>query len=127
MLDLDFSPWAAEEVRELRGQCTQIAISEMLGVRARLFRRWEREGITSSGWTALLRIYLEEDRDVRPLNCSIAALEELSEILGSYSELARELEVDRSTITRWRYRVGFVPGAHGYGRIVRICFEDVVL
>ena len=127
-LDLDFDPWTGREVRELRGMRTQDAIARLVGVHEGQWRSWEREGVTgSSGWSALLRILEEEDRDVSPLNCSIVAADALADLLGSYSALARSLKVSRRTVTRWRYRLGYVPGTYGYGRLVRICYEDMAL
>lgn len=126
-LDLDFTPWEGADVRKLRGARTQAEAADVFGVNVDQWRVWERDGVPASGWSALLRIHVEEGRDVRPLNCAIAALDALADLLGSYSALARELEVDRRTITSWRYRIGYVPGIYGYGRIVRICYEDMVL
>jgi len=143
-LDFDFSPWTGEDLRNFRKYlwvsraelqshpnypATYPSTSDMaarVGVSAEQWRRWEREGTLANGWSALLRIYEEEGRDIRPINCSVQALEAL-EVLGNYSELALALEVDRRTITKWRYSIGYVPGVYGYGRLVRIVFEDLIL
>jgi len=146
VFDLDFSGWTGAELREYRKElwvtreelrshplsadifpsCPDMAAR--IGVNARTWQQWEREGVPSTGWSALLRIYRDESRDISPINCSLDALDAVSELLdGNYSELARALNVDRRAITYWRYAIGYVPGVLGYGRLVRIIFEDLVL
>lgn len=142
-LDLDFAPWQPAELVELR-KSLWVSRDELvrhpnhpqsypskqdmalrIGVAPDKWRHWERTGVPSNGWAALLRIYEDERREITPLNCAIAALDALAEVVGDYSELARALEVDRRTVNKWRYSIGYVPGRLGYGRIVRICFEDI--
>ena len=142
--DLDFSPWSGADVKELRKSLwaspaeirshknyakthpTCADMAKRVGVFAEQWGRWEREGIQSIGWAALLRIYADEGRDITPINCSIESLDACVGLLGNYTELAQALGVDRRTITKWRYSIGYVPGVLGYGRIVRIVFEDLI-
>jgi hypothetical protein len=145
-LDLDFSPWTGSDLREFRVSlwstlrerarhpsylrcCPSSAdMARRVGVHAERWRQWERDGVPSTGWSALLRVYRDEDfRDIAPINCSISALEAVAETLGNFTELSRALEVDRRTITKWRYSIGYVPGVQGYGRVVRLVFEDIIL
>jgi hypothetical protein len=145
-LDLDFKPWTGPELREFRSSLwstleelrlhpkypkTCPSTSDMatrLGVHPEQYRHWERIGVPPNGWSALIRVYRDEGgRDVSPMNCAIDSLDAIADVLGNYSELASALEVDRRTITKWRYSIGYVPGVQGYGRIVRMVFEDIVL
>ena len=146
VFDLDFASWTGAELREYRKElwvtreelrshplspdifpsCPDMAAR--IGINASTWQQWEREGVPSTGWSALLRIYRDESRDISPLNCSLDALDAVSGLLGgNYSELARALNVDRRAVTYWRYAIGYVPGALGYGRLVRIIYEDLVL
>ena len=144
-LDLDFTPFSAEEVlayrrgfwstmkelaRHPRWPCSHPSVTDMarrVGVHEQCWRDWERQGVEGA-WAALLRVYQEEGRDVSPVDAGLDALEALWVLTErNWSELARWLEVDRRTITKWRYSTGVVPGRYGYGRIVTICYEDLIL
>lgn len=145
MLDLEFEPWTGEELRQFRKSLwvtreerrahenfvrsfpSTTDMARRVGITPDVWRSWELQGVPGHGWSALLRIYRDERRNIHPLDCSIRALEELAAIVGNFSALARELHVDRRTITKWRYEIGCVPGVQGYGRVVRICYEDIIM
>lgn len=141
-LEIDTRPIAGEDVleyrklmwssmRELarhpRWPCSypsQADMAERIGVHVQAWIAWERDGV-SGAWAALLRIYRDERRDVTPVDAGLDELEALMPLAGSWSELARWIGVERGTIEKWR-RACVVPGRYGYGRLVKICYEDMI-
>lgn len=85
--------------------------SELVGVRA-----------------ALARLHLDEGRVVTPTRATLDELDALWRICEqSWTTLAAALgQASRATPHYWRYGCGYVPGGHGAGRLVRICYEDCV-
>ena len=140
--ELDFRPMTAEDVRTYRTLqwstfverlrhprwlCSYPSLPDMatrIGVHVRCWESWERDGV-SGAWAALLRLHRDERRDVSPVDAGVDELELLMPLAGNWSELARWLDVDRRTITKWR-EGGVVPGRYGYGRVVKICYEDMI-
>jgi len=141
-LELDFAPMTSVEVRAYRRSfwsslrelarhprwpCSHPSVADMarrFGVHEQAWLDWERDGV-SGAWAALLRIYRDEQREVRPIDACIEELEGLKDLAGDWSELARWLDVDRRTISKWR-EAGAVPSRFGYGRLVKLCYEDMV-
>lgn len=102
-------------------------MARRFGVDWHTWSNWERDGVETA-WSALFRIYRDEKRDVTPYDAKLSELEGLWALANrNWSELARWLEVERSTISYWRFKCQCVPGRYGYGRIVRLCYEDMIL
>ena len=143
--DLDFRRWSPERVTEFR-ESLWIARHEIaespawnrscpskrqmavrVGVHVEQWLAWERNGIPGgSAWPALLRIYEEEEREIKPGRASLRELTEVMELVGSWSGLADALNVSPRTVTRWLHHMRGVPTKYGYGRLVKIIHEDCI-